>query len=157
MGSAAGWLEPAACRSSSFGRMWDEPDITRWVDVDGQHGTAPAVEHCAEPGYRRIAFLGWPRGSAVGDDRREAWLRVPRWEYADLLSDKPQRDDEHEAAALAVEVTRRRPSARRTPSLCASDVVALGVHLAARACGPPAGADMGIVGFDDSRVAEASA
>ena len=37
-----------------------------WVDVDGAAGTEQAVDHLAERGHRRIAFLGWASPAASG-------------------------------------------------------------------------------------------
>ena len=56
------WLEAHGIPYASFGRVWDDPTFTRWVDVDGAAGTRAAVEHCVAAGYRTIGYLGWPRG-----------------------------------------------------------------------------------------------
>src|SRR5262249_30290852 len=45
----------------------------RWVDIDTAAGTAAAVEHLVTRGHRRIAFVGYPEGTAVGDRRAEGW------------------------------------------------------------------------------------
>ena len=67
------WLEGNGIPFASFGRVWDDPTNTRWVDVDGAAGTRAAVAHCVAAGYRTVAYLGWPHGSIVGDDRRHGW------------------------------------------------------------------------------------
>ena len=67
------WLEANGIPFASFGRVWDDPTFTGWVDVDGAAGTRAAVAHCAELGYRTVGYLGWPAGSVVGDDRRAGW------------------------------------------------------------------------------------
>ena len=68
------WLRDQGIPFASFGRVWDDPTFTRWVDVDGHHGTALAVEHCARPGYAAHRLPRLARGvSPVGDDRRDGW------------------------------------------------------------------------------------
>ncbi len=56
------WLEEQGIPYATFGRVWDDPTFTRWVDVDGGAGTEAAVRHCRDQGYERVAFLGWPAG-----------------------------------------------------------------------------------------------
>ena len=59
------WLRERCIPFASFGRVWDDPTFTRWVDVDGQHGTALAVGHCLERGYGPLGFLGVPELSLI--------------------------------------------------------------------------------------------
>jgi DNA-binding LacI/PurR family transcriptional regulator len=47
-----------------------------WVDVDGAAGTAEATRHALATAGPRVAFLGWPAGSATGDDRERGWRRA---------------------------------------------------------------------------------
>lgn len=147
------WLKARGIPFASFGRVWDDPTFTRWVDIDGQHGTALAVEHCRAAGYQRIGYLGWPDGdSAVGDSRREGWLQACRWDNAQLVSREAFAVDELETATLAAKpvVAEVGPGGA---VVCASDVLAVGVLHAALAAGLRAGVDLGIVGFDDSELA----
>src|SRR5262249_51188027 len=51
----------------------DDSDAYRWVDVDNVAGTSAAVDHLVDRGHRRIGFVGWPEGSAVGDRRARGW------------------------------------------------------------------------------------
>ena len=71
-----GWLDAHHVPYAAFGRVWDDPSITSWVDVDGASGIEAAVHHLAAQGYEKIGYLGWPEGSPVGDDRRSGWLRA---------------------------------------------------------------------------------
>ncbi len=61
----------------SFGRPWGADDLGatahHWVDVDGASGTAQATAHALRTAGARVAFLGWPAGSATGDDRERGW------------------------------------------------------------------------------------
>ncbi len=73
------WLRDQGIPFSSFGRVWDDPAFTRWVDVDGHHGTGLAVAHCVAAGYATIGYLGSPAGvSVVADARRTGWLDACR-------------------------------------------------------------------------------
>ena len=69
-----GWLREHGIPFAAFGRIWDDPGFTWWVDVDGFAGVATAVQHLLGAGYDRVGFLGWPAGSPVGDERRAGWL-----------------------------------------------------------------------------------
>ena len=148
------WLLDKGVPFVSFGRMWDHPELGRWVDVDGRAGTALAVEHLIEQGYESVAYLGWPSGSPVGDDRRRGWLAGLA---AAGLADEPIAEesvpDLTEATAAADRLIDRiqHPGA----ILCASDTLALGAYRAMRRRGLEPGREIGIVGFDDTEIAVA--
>ncbi len=72
------WLAEHDVPFVTFGRPWGAPAGHPWVDVDGAAGTAAATRHLIAAGHRRIAFVGWPDGSGVGDDRRAGWLAAMR-------------------------------------------------------------------------------
>ncbi len=71
-------LQAAGVPFVAFGRPWGvgASRAYPWVDVDGAAGTEEAVDHCVRRGYRRIAYLGWERGSSVSDDRMAGWQRA---------------------------------------------------------------------------------
>ena len=48
----------------SFGRNWDDPAASTWVDVDGASGTGEAIRYFWAAGHRRIAWLGGIKPSA---------------------------------------------------------------------------------------------
>ena len=131
----------------SFGRNWDAPTASTWIDVDGASGTRQATEHYWRGGHRRIAFLGWPADSAIGDDRRDGYraatesLRLAPIEAACF-----DRLDAAEAAASSLLALAEPPTA----VVCASDTLALGCAWAAQKLGIVVGAELGIMGFDDS-------
>lgn len=148
------WLTHRGVPFSSFGRPWGEPEATHsWVDVDGAAGTRAAVAHLVSRGHRTIAFLGWPAGSGVGDDRRLGWRRglqdaglVPTATLDVAVPDgTPQ-------GTTATEWLLRAPE-QPTAVVCASDSLALGALVALDRAG---GRDrLAVVGFDDTPVAEA--
>ena len=146
------WLEENGIPFASFGRVWDDPTNTWWVDVDGAAGTRAAVAHCAAAGYRTIAFLGWPRGSVVGDDRRRGWEQG-------CASDAEVNAGPKAAAAQDLDAARDaaglllREIGPGDAVVCASDILALGVHHELLSAGLRPGLDVGVVGFDGSETA----
>ncbi|MCF3960532.1 LacI family DNA-binding transcriptional regulator [Streptomyces fuscigenes] len=143
------WLLKRDVPFVAFGRSWSAREHGDWVDVDGAHGTAAAVGHLVAAGHRRIAFLGWPRGSGVGDDRARGWREAMR-EHAlptrDLrVSSVNDVDAAREAVAPVL--------ARATAVVAASDTLALGCYRALRDRDLSPGRDVAVVGFDDSPAA----
>ncbi|TIC89234.1 LacI family transcriptional regulator [Nocardioides sp. GY 10113] len=147
------WLAERRAPFVAFGRPWDDPAARHaWVDVDGAAGTRLATEHLMDRGHQRVAWLGWPAGSRIGQDRRTGWERAMlarrcdtgglAWTTEDSL--EPAR----RVAATMLDVAR--PSA----VVCASDTLAMAVlHvLAERGLRP--GHDLAVVGFDDSATAQ---
>ena len=131
----------------SFGRNWDAPDASTWVDVDGASGTRQAAEHYWRGGHRRIAFLGWPDDGAIGSDRRAGYRSaIAALGLEPMEATAFDRLDAAEAAAAAL---LRRPDPP-TAVVCVSDTMALGCAWAAQKFGIAVGAEMGIMGFDDS-------
>lgn len=156
------WLAERGVPFVTFGRPWDQPHSDApivdhaWVDIDGSAGTRAAAAHLRSVGHRRIAFIGWPEGSDVGDDRRRGWQQemaksVPA-DDLDVLSVGVV-DTIANGAQAAVDLLEREAP---TAFVCSSDTLALGVLTATRACadltGPPSCA---VVGFDDTSVAQA--
>lgn len=148
------WLDANQVPYAAFGRVWDDPSVTSWVDVDGASGIAAAVRHLADQGYERIGFLGWPEGSPVGDDRHSGWARAtaelgiahPEW-----CATTGQLVDSASAAAAPLIDALGRGGAL----VCASDALALGAWKVLTERGMRCGADFGLVGFDDTDIANA--
>ncbi|MCU1536978.1 MAG: hypothetical protein JWP82_1329 [Humibacillus sp.] len=148
------WLDAHHVRYAAFGRVWDDPAITAWVDVDGASGVESAVRHLADAGYERIGYLGWPEGSPVGDDRRSGWLRAT----TDLGLSRPELhatasqvlDAASQAAAVLIDAV-----GRGGAIVCASDALALGAWRVLIERGLTPGVDLGLVGFDDTDIAQA--
>lgn len=143
-----GWLHKNAVPFIAFGR-WSAKDTGDWVDVDGAHGTAAAVDHLVAAGHRKIAFLGWPRGSGVGDDRAGGWREAMRRHDLPIRDLRVSSVDDVDAARTAV----ARVVGRATAVVAASDTLALGCYRALRDAGLSPGRDVAVVGFDDSPAA----
>jgi DNA-binding LacI/PurR family transcriptional regulator len=142
-----------------------------WVDVDGASGTRDATRRLLAAGHRRIGFIGWPPGSAVGDDRREGWAAALREVGGDPTGVERRVPDgvaTGERAALDLLA-----AADPTALVCASDSLALGALRAAAARntardtadgigaggmaapGRAAPRRIAVIGFDDTPVAQA--
>ena len=147
-----GWLGERKLPFVSFGRPWGVDDVAEpphaWVDVDGAAGTRASTVHALSIAGPRVAFLGWPAGSGTGDDRERGWREAmaaagaaaPRYTAVDDVS--VARDAV--AAALAAHDA--------DAVVCASDSLAIGVHLAAVAAGIPR---LPVIGFDNTPAVEA--
>lgn len=142
------WLALREIPFSTFGRPWGAPERRHsWVDVDGAAGSAAAVRHLRERGHRRIAFLGWPAGSGVGDDRRAGWAAaVAEAGIADPRLDGGVDDDVEAGRQVARDLLAL--SDPPTAVVCASDSLALGAYSAAAG-------RLSVTGFDDTPVARA--
>jgi len=149
------WLAERGLPFITFGRPWGERRASHaWVDVDGAAGTAAAVDHLVKQGHRRIAFLGWPAGSGVGDDRHSGWLRAVRAHQLPTRGLAARGEDGVTTGhALATRLFQQ--SSPPTGLVCASDSLALGAMGAVTDRGLAAGEDVGVVGFDDTPVAVA--
>lgn len=143
------WLREHGHTFVTFGRPWGDDDHRQWVDVDGAAGTHAATAHLLSAGHRRVAFVGWPSGDGVGDDRRAGWLRAQLemgFEPGPEVGLPDGIDSGRAAAALLLDV-----GEPPTAFVCASDSLGVGVLTQLRMRGG-AGA---VVGFDDTPVASA--
>lgn len=148
------WLDANQVPYAAFGRVWDDPSVTSWVDVDGASGVDAAVRHLADQGYERIGFLGWPEGSPVGDDRRSGWARAT----AELGLAHPEwHASTHQTLSQASAAAAPLIDALGTGGalVCASDALALGAWQVLTRRGLRCGVDFGLVGFDDTDIAQA--
>ena len=141
------WLSRYQAPFVSLGRTPDSSDP--WIDVDGAAGVAEAVDHLAALGHADIAFLGWPEGDRVGDDRVAGWHdAIGRHGLADrgtITRDHDTMTSAYRAGSHILD----RPE-RPTAIIAASDTMAVGALRAARERGLTVGRDLALVGFDDT-------
>ncbi|MCW2896327.1 MAG: LacI family transcriptional regulator [Actinomycetia bacterium] len=148
------WLRRKRVPFVTFGRPWGAAGTHPWVDVDGAHGERTATEHLIAAGHRRIAFLGWPEDSDVGEDRKAGWEQA--CQAAGLPTDG-------RFARLEDDLAQGREGCARlleaadppTALVCVSDTVALGAWTEITARGLVPGRDVSVIGFDDSTAAAA--
>jgi DNA-binding LacI/PurR family transcriptional regulator len=148
------WLHRHQVPFVTFGRPWGTAAGHSWVDVDGAAGVDAVTSHLIGLGHERIAFLGWPAGSGLGDDRRSGWeqaCQMARLPTAGLF--RPVRQDLAQARLACAELlqTRQPPSA----FVCVSDMIALGAWAELTARGLVPGQRTAVTGFDDSAAAAA--
>lgn len=175
----AAWLGERDVPFVTFGRPWGVPDMDDaphpWVDVDGRAGLREATTGLVAQGHRRIGFLGWPSPSGQGDERRLGWRDAldaaglgPAGADADAASSATATasasasasasaaapgavalacEDDVTAAAAVVSAALRYGTVFDAV-VCASDTLALGARFAL-------GAEVPVVGYDDTPVAEA--
>lgn len=146
------WLDQHKIPFVTFGRPWGSAARHSWVDVDGASGVRAATRHLIGRGHRRIAFLGWPEGSGVGDDRRAGWEAECRAAAlpTDGLAARMANSFAEGRSACALFLRSAEPP---TAFVCVSDVVALGAWSELTARGVRPGAEAAVVGFDDSAAA----
>jgi DNA-binding LacI/PurR family transcriptional regulator len=142
------WLVSRAVPFVAFGRSWSGAEHGSWVDVDGAAGTAAAVDHLRGQGHARLAFVGWPEGSGVGDDRLAGWAGACARHglRADLVV---RCEDSVESSRRLAARLLDRPDPP-TALVCASDVLAMGCLAEVRNRGLRPGPDVAVVGFDDA-------
>jgi DNA-binding LacI/PurR family transcriptional regulator len=148
------WLIENGVPFVTFGRPWGIDDMNDprhlWVDVDGFSGAHQATEHLLSEGIRRIAFLGWPSHSGTGDDRRRGWrdamesagLGAAKIDKLELTAEDGVGQGRDAVRALADS------GIEFDGVVCASDSLALGAILVV-------GADVPVIGYDNTPVAEA--
>jgi DNA-binding LacI/PurR family transcriptional regulator len=152
----AAWLAQQGVPFVAFGRPWGEPSARHpWVDVDGRAGVVQAVDHLVERGHSRIAWVGWQKGSFIGEDRRSGWVDQMHAHGLSTSRLSARGDDSVEFGARAARALLDvEPSERPTAFACASDTMAMGVLRTCDELGLRAGRDVAVVGFDDSIAAQ---
>jgi LacI family transcriptional regulator len=124
-----------------------------YVTSDNAAGAAEAVRHLAALGHQRIATITGPRGNAPAAARTEGYLRGLAAAGLPVREDFVVTGDFYRESGF---VGMRRLLARKDPPtavFAASDEMAVGALLAARAAGLGVPADLAVVGFDDIEVA----
>jgi len=149
----AAWLQSRRAPFVAFGRPWRNPESGHpWVDVDGAAGVRLATQHLIDRGHTRIAWIGFRKGSYIGEDRRAGWCRVmdehglPTTGLASRVDDVVTSG--REAATVLLD------EAGPTAFVCASDTLAMGVVQTLTHRGMSVGRDVAVVGFDDSQAAQ---
>ena len=147
------WLDQQKIPFVTFGRPWGAAAARHsWVDVDGASGVGAATRHLIGLGHTSIAFLGWPEGSGVGEDRLAGWLAACR--EAGLPTDGlVLRMENGFAAGRSACAELLLAASPPTAFVCVSDVIALGAWSELTARSPEPGTRSAVVGFDDSAAA----
>lgn len=122
-----------------------------YVDADNRGGARQAVEYLAAGGRRRIAAVTGPQDMAVGVDRLAGYRAALA---AAGLPELVAAGDFSEASGAAAtrELLERRPDLDAV--FAASDPMAVGAMRALKERGRRIPADVAVVGFDDSTIAQ---
>jgi DNA-binding LacI/PurR family transcriptional regulator len=127
-----------------------------YVDIDNVQGATNAVRHLAAGGRRNIATITGPLDMASSADRLEGYRQALR--EAGLEPDASLEADggfDQGAARQAMsELLDRRPDIDGL--FAASDLMAAGALQALRRAGRRVPADVAVIGYDDSAVAEST-
>ena len=152
----ATWLAQQGVPFVAFGRPWGEPTARHpWVDVDGRAGVIQAVDHLVERGHSRIAWVGWQKGSFIGEDRRSGWVDQMHARGLSTSRLSARGEDTLEFGARAARALLDvDPGEKPTAFVCASDTVAMGVLRTCDDLRLRPGRDVAVVGFDDSIAAQ---
>jgi DNA-binding LacI/PurR family transcriptional regulator len=139
---------------AAFGRAnpnWDFP----YADDDGQRGVGLVVEHLVAQGHSRIAMLGWPEGTVVGDIRARGYREALSAAGIEAPPDWLRRtvNDVSHATNAAAELLAAAP--RPTAIICATDIIAIGVRAYLERVGLKMGKDIAVTSYDDTPVAVA--
>ncbi len=113
-----------------------------WVETRHEEGMTAVVEHLAELGHRRIAFLGGPASLEHVQARRAQWAFAMAAAGLSAEAIVPSARDAFEAGVSAV--------------ACTSDVLAMTVLAEAARRGLDVPGDLSVTGFDDSPLAALS-
>jgi DNA-binding LacI/PurR family transcriptional regulator len=148
------WLHRRHVPFVTFGRPWGSSASHPWVDVDGASGERAATEHLIAADHRRIAFLGWPEGSGVGDDRRSGWEQACQDAGLPIAGRSRRMEDELAQGRSACAALLDGPNPP-TAFVCVSDTIALGAWTEVTSRGMTPGTDAAVIGFDDSSAAAA--
>jgi DNA-binding LacI/PurR family transcriptional regulator len=146
------WLAAHHVPFVTFGRPWGTPSRHSWADVDGAAGMRAATEHLIAAGHRRIAMLGWPDGSGVGDDRLSGWeaaCAAAGLDAGGLLCRVTDSLANGRAACAGLLDSAEPPTA----FACVSDTIALGAWTELTSRGLVPGQDAAVTGFDNSAAA----
>ncbi|MET7392498.1 LacI family DNA-binding transcriptional regulator [Dactylosporangium sp. NPDC005572] len=136
---------------AAFGRTGAD-SAHPWVDIDNAAGTAAAVEHLVTRGHRRIAFVGYPEGAAVGDRRAEGWrTALDKHGLLDGSRNLDLRGEDSLATGARLGEALLDHPTPPTAVVAATDTLAAGVLRVVQR----RGARLAVVGFDDTPTAAA--
>jgi LacI family transcriptional regulator len=131
-----------------------------WVAVDDARGAELGVEHLIALGHERIGFIGFGQLTDTARRREEGFRRAmaaaslkvdPRW----TASQPPLRQGGHDAMKEILEASV--PDDRPTAVFCSSLLAAIGALAALREQSISVPAEMSLVAFNDSEIANDTA
>jgi len=143
------YLHDAGVPFVAFGRsLTPLDDVTHWVDVDGEYGIYTATQHLIAQGHSAIGLIGWPLGSASGDQRAAGYHRALTESglSADAAWIVHTLDGVDHGRAAAQQIMAQSPAP--TAIIGLSDALAVGALQAAQ----ESGRRIAVTGFDDNPI-----
>jgi DNA-binding LacI/PurR family transcriptional regulator len=137
----------------AFGRSDPQLDFP-YVDVDGGAGMRQAAEHLIARGHVRIAVIGWPPESRVGNDRLDGFFTTLHKAGLSIRPEWVQRGEGSFEYGYAAATHLLENLERPTAIVALNDTQAIGALHAARVKGLEVGRDIAIIGFDDAPMAQ---
>ena len=124
------------------------PDGVAWVDVDNRAAMRGAVEHLAERGHERIAFVAGPPDNFDAAERLREWNAAMREAElsTEFLVQGARAGYVTDTAALTGLVA---ATSGVTAAICFNDTLALALWDAVEAQGKNVPADLSIIGMDN--------
>ena len=143
------------CPFVAFGRCEPEASFP-FVDIDGRAGLRMATESLLRQGHRRIAALGWPEASRVGNDRLSGYFEAMHAAEATIEPAWVARGEgTFEFGLATTHAWLDLPMAARPTGVVAlNDTMAIGAMHAAQSRGALPGRQFSVIGFDDSPMAQ---
>lgn len=139
-----------------LGRMPDAYGFPS-VSVDDVSGGRLAVEHLAETGRRRIAFVGRPSKSGQVHDRRLGAVQAAaEHPHVAFESIETELSTMAQGVLVAEEIVSRRPADRPDALFAANDLMAVGLLQGLLNSHVRVPDEIGLIGYDDISFAESS-
>jgi DNA-binding LacI/PurR family transcriptional regulator len=126
---------------------------TDYVGIDNRRGTAAAVEHLAELGHNRIAFIRGPQDSSAAEDRLGGYQDEMRRRFAGCDEELIAPGDYSIEAGRRACIRFLALAPPPTAIVSANDFMAIGAMAVLRERNLAVPRDMSVTGFDDIYVA----
>jgi LacI family kdg operon repressor len=123
-----------------------------FVSIDNAGAVQLAASHLLDAGYREQLFISEPISGVSSRMERETAFRAFVGEHAGVLAGRTFESTAEDVQGLedALRSLMRRAGGRRPAVLCSNAVISLRVAAAAARLGWRFGADLGLVGFDET-------
>ncbi len=122
------------------------PDGVAWVDVDNRAAMRAAVEHLAESGHEKIAFVAGPPDNFDATQRRNEWTRAMQQRGLSTAFIVQGAREGYLTDTNALDAATRLDI---TAAICFNDTLALALWDAAAAQGKSVPDDLSIIGMDN--------
>ena len=123
------------------------------IPIDYQRGIGQAIEHLAELGHRKIAFISGPRSLYSARAREAAFRKALKGAGLPVHRSYVQEGDHTAEGGMAAMQSLLGLARNPTAILCSNDMTAIGVMHAAFRAGLRIPQQLSVIGFDDINLA----